>query len=382
MRIGINAKLLSNPGIFGWSRYLANLLAELSRSGGVEMVLYIENSPREDHLKRLLAGTYRLVKAPPMPYWVWEQVWLPRRCARDKIELLHTPFHYGLPWFCPVPRVMTMHDAIKEMLYLPQMSGRRRLSPGNVNVAIHEWIARSRAQQFITVSNYSKRDLVQTLKIPPERIAVIHEAADSRFHAHVSSESRARVSSRYLLPERYIFYVGSWEERKNLPFLIEAFAHAELPDVGLVLAGGPEDRTIPSEWNRVISPLADRVRVIGPVDDDELPALYAEALCFVYPSRYEGFGLQLCEAMATGCPVMAARATSLPEVLGSGGETFQIEDSEELAGLLRRVAGDEQFRLELRRRAKERSAHFSWKKAALETLEVYSNVVRSHLRRQ
>ena len=121
--------------------------------------------------------------------------------------------------------------------------------------------------------------------------------------------------------------------------------------------------------------VGDRVRLVGWVGDDDLPALYAGALCFVYPSEYEGFGLQLCEAMAVGCPVLAAAATSLPEVLGMGGETFDLDSPEMLAGLLQRVISEPDFRADLSRRARLRSADFSWRRTADATAAVYRELV-------
>ena len=121
--------------------------------------------------------------------------------------------------------------------------------------------------------------------------------------------------------------------------------------------------------------VADRLRLLGWITDEELPALYAEALCFVYPSVYEGFGLQLCEAMAVGCPTLASNATSLPEVLGDGGATFDPNDPVTLASLLRRVADEPAYRAELADRAKRRSASFSWRTAAESTAAVYRRVI-------
>jgi glycosyltransferase involved in cell wall biosynthesis len=111
------------------------------------------------------------------------------------------------------------------------------------------------------------------------------------------------------------------------------------------------------------------------VDDTDLPALYAEALCFVYPSEYEGFGLQLCEAIAAGCPVLAARATCLPEVLGDGGETFGLDKSSELEELLVRIVTDAIFRQNLKNRAQERSKSYSWTRTAIDTNNLYSTRV-------
>ena len=169
---------------------------------------------------------------------------------------------------------------------------------------------------------------------------------------------------RFHIDTPYVFYVGGWETRKNLPFLIDAFEAADLPGVALVLAGGRDDER--ERFRR-----HDRVRLLGWVDEDDLRALYAEAVAFVYPSRHEGFGLQVCEAMAMGCPVFAARATSLPEVLGDGGETFTLDGVGELAALLKRVTSDPAFRDDLVAKALRRSAEFSWRKAAAETAAVY-----------
>jgi glycosyltransferase involved in cell wall biosynthesis len=122
--------------------------------------------------------------------------------------------------------------------------------------------------------------------------------------------------------------------------------------------------------------IRDRVRLLDWVDDEDLPALYAEAMCFVYPSAYEGFGLQLCEAMAVGCPVLAARETALPETLGGGGETFELRDPAELSRQLQRCATDGEYRSCLSRRAKERSADFCWRRTAEQTLAVYGPAPR------
>ena len=201
------------------------------------------------------------------------------------------------------------------------------------------------------------------------------EAADPVFSQPVKDVDRVRVTDRHGLARPYVFYVGGWEARKNLPLLLRGFAGASIEGVDLVLAGGREGE------REGLADLADSLgiggalKLLGWVDDVDLPALYAGALCLAYPSEYEGFGLQVCEAFAVGCPVLAARATSLPEVVGSGGETFDLDDPGELASLLRRVATDPEFRGELSRRARARSAEFSWRRTAEATAEVYRELV-------
>ena len=173
-------------------------------------------------------------------------------------------------------------------------------------------------------------------------------------------------------PLLYIFYVGGWEARKNIPFLVRAFAQSHLTDVKLVLAGGKYD-----ERDSLIDlidslQINHQIQLLGWVDEEDLPALYAEAVAFVYPSEYEGFGLQLCEAMAVGCPILAANATCLPEVLADGGKLFSLDKtSTELVDLLKSLDKDRSYRDELGKKAKQRSQKFDWHHTAIETMAIY-----------
>jgi glycosyltransferase involved in cell wall biosynthesis len=370
MKVAFNARLLHSPELRGWNRYTINLLAELPALG-VEPLLYVDRPVHADHLARLPEGSYTVRVSPPMRYFAWEQRWLPRQCRADGADVLHTPLNFGLPWSSPCPRVLTLHDAISHTFENRRVSWRQRLSPGSLRSDFHHWVARTRAHRVITVSEHSKADLIRALGIPAGKIDVTYEAADAHFHAPVPDDLRRRAREAHGLTRPYVFYIGGWEARKNIPFLVRAFAEAKIEGVDLVLAGGRSGEK--AELSRLAETLGvtDRLRLLGWVDDADLPALYAEALAFVYPSAYEGFGLQLCEAMATGCPALASRATSLPEVLGKGGDTFSLESTGELSGLLRRVVNDDDYRRELSRRARARSEEFSWRLTAEETLAVY-----------
>ena len=377
MRVAFNARLLAGSTLRGWNRYTVNLLAELSRRG-IDLFLYSDKKLQEDHLSRLMPGTYRVVESPPMRYVKWEQAWLPRQCAADSIDILHTPINFGLPWRSPCLRVLTLHDAIDMVYYRARTRWWKNLAPGDIKSYVYHRMAAANADRIITVSNHAKTDLVSRLGLAAGKIDVIHEAAEARFSEPVSQQTIEEVRLRYQLPPRYVFYVGGWEIRKNIPFLLNSFAAADLPEVSLVLAGGREAQMQELiELSRTLS-IENRVRLLGWVHDRDLPPLYAGALSFVYPSEYEGFGLQLCEAMATGCPTLAARATSLPEVLGRGGETFTLDSSDELAGLLRRLNFDDGFRLDLSRRALIRSADFSWASTASRTVAVYESMLEQY----
>lgn len=368
MRIGYNARTLTAPGLRGWNRYAINLIEGLTQLG-VEPVLYSDRPIHPEHLARLApAATERV--APAMSYDRWEQFWLPGQCKRDAVSLLHSPFNFGLPWSSHCPRVLTLHDAIDQR-HVPTKA---RLTISRFRDRMRHWIARTRAHRVITVSHHAQGDLVRYLGIAAAKVVVVPEAADRRFHEPMSDANCNEVRAKYNLNAPYFFYVGGWERRKNIPYLLQGFAQAKCEGVELVLAGGKDDQR-----NELLSlahslGIADRLRLLGFVPDADLPAFYAGAVAFVYPSEYEGFGLQLCEAMALGCPVLSSNATSLPEVLGAGGETFTLEDSAALGDLMRRVAGDGGYRNGLVQRARRRSDSYSWNRTARATLDVYRDL--------
>jgi glycosyltransferase involved in cell wall biosynthesis len=373
LRVGINARLLFDPSIRGWNRYTINLLAELPPLG-VELVLYSDRPVHASYLDRLPRGSYTLRVRGGLRLPAWEQRWLPRQCGVDGVDLLHSPYNAGLPWSCPCPRVLTLHDAI-DFVHGRPLSWRARLSRDALQTRLYHWVARTRAERIITVSEHARGDIVSSLGVPARKVSVIYEAADPRFCEPVTAEDRARARSRHGLPGRYVFYVGGWEGRKNIPFLVRGFAAADLEGVSLVLAGGrPEQRASLTALATELG-VGGRLHLLNWVEDEDLPALYAEALAFAYPSEYEGFGLQLCEAMAVGCPTLAARATCLPEVLGDGGATFALGETAELTGLLTCVASDGSFRADLSRRALARSSAFSWRRAAEQTVAVYRDLL-------
>jgi hypothetical protein len=374
LRVGFNARLLHAPDLRGWNRYTVNLLAELP-AAGVEPVLYTDRPIHPAHLDRLPAGSYSVRLGAVRPYAAWEQVWLPRACGRDRVDLLHAPANFGLPWSSPCPRVLTLHDAIAELYLWPRTPLRDRLRPASLRSRLAHWGSRVRADRVITVSEHARGDLVDRLGLPASKVRVTPEAADPAMLRPVTDADRERVKARHGLDRPFVFYVGGWEGRKNLPFLVRGFAAAGLDGLDLVLAGGREDLRAGLAALAETLGVGGRLRLLGWVDDADLPALYSGALCLAYPSEYEGFGLQVCEAIAVGCPVLAARATSLPEVVGDGGETFALDDPGELAALLRRVATDPAFRADLSRRARIRSDDFSWRRTAEATAAVYRELV-------
>lgn len=304
-------------------------------------------------------------------YWRWLSLDLPKLLKRERIELFHTPHHFGLPFNAPCPTVVTIHDAIEMQERKIRFADLKKFR--GLSNKIDHWLTEKVAHQVITVSHYSHDRIIEQRPHLSDRVQVIPNAADPVFSPSFSPLPPEIQEKLEGTP--YFFYVGGFELRKNVPFLLKAFAESNLGSARLVLAGslGSHAPAMHAEIEKL--GLQSRCLMLGRVDDAWLPGLYAGAQAFVYPSLYEGFGLQICEAIAMGCPVLAADATSLPEVLGEGGELFNLSSTQQLSGLLTRISTDASFHEEMKSRAFKRSESFSWRATAIRTAEVYSKIL-------
>jgi glycosyltransferase involved in cell wall biosynthesis len=276
----------------------------------------------------------------------WEQLVLPARATRARAALIFSPANLApLLW----PRnVVLMHDVA--VLREPEAYSRAfRLW--------HRWVGLGgarRALKVLTVSEFSKRELVSLAGVDPERLAVINGGVASRFHPQADHQ---RVAVRLALERPYVLTVGTNDRRKNLGSL-EPTAKA-LGELGieLVWAGGARPQFAHTE-------LVPGLRGLGYVDEADLPGLYAGAAAFVLPSRYEGLGLPCLEAMACGTPVVAADAAALPETCGDAALLVDPDDAEAISDAVLRAVGDEETRTRLRAAGLARAAEWTWERAA------------------
>ncbi len=301
---------------------------------------------------------------------LWQQFHLPLRARRQHVDLLHVT-GFDAPIWRPVPTVLTVHDLIG-MLF-----------PGNLPPIARfywsrwlPWSAR-RASHIIVDSGCTGRDLVRLLRIPEERISVVPLGVDRRFTPQ-PSEAVSAVRTRFELPDRIALYVGTIEPRKGIDTLLAAWATlaASRPGVSLVIAGKPGWYTDRLHVRVRQLGLEKHVHWTGYVPAAVLPALYSAAEVFVFPSRYEGFGLPPLEAMACGTPVVSSSAAALPEVVGDAGLLVPPDDVPALAGALQRVLAEPALRAELRARGLRHASAFTWQRTAAQTRAVYEAVVR------
>jgi glycosyltransferase involved in cell wall biosynthesis len=296
---------------------------------------------------------------------------LSRELRRNPVDLLHV--QYTAPPFAPCPIVTTVHDLAFE--HLPETFNRRSWMQMRLTV---RRTAR-RAAHIITVSDYSRDDIIRTYKIPPERITVTHEAAPSNFAPLKDPAELERIRDRYGISRNYVLSLSSIQPRKNLVRLIDAYTQLRRvnPDdtfPQLVLAG--KRGWLERETLRAAEQSARSKDILftGYVPDHDLTGLYSGALCFVYPSYFEGFGLPLVEAMQCGVPIIAGNLTSVPEVVGDAGLTFDPFNTNELANAIKRLVDDPTLCAALRHKGLERAKTFSWQSTARETLRVYEQV--------
>ena len=375
MRIGLNAHLLSFGSSYrgaGISRYIRGLVAGLPgciAPDEATVFLGDRGIPPELTGNGLAYAFTRLPTVRPQARILWEQSVAPLEVASRRIRVFHSPA-YVAPIALPCRSVVTVHDL--SFILLPQF-----FRPGNrMYLSTMTRLSVQRADRVIADSESTKRDVVRILKVPAERVDVIHLAVEPIFRPLPADDVRDfRQSSG--LPDRYILYVGTLEPRKQLPTLLRAYAlarsgGAELPT--LVVGGG-------KGWGhegifRLVDELGlgDQVLFPGFLPLADLPLWYNGASLFAYPSRYEGFGLPVLEAMSCGTPVVTTAASSLPEVAGDAALLVPPGDVEALARALVSLILDVDRRDDLARRGLARAALFSPDTVIRRTVETYRAV--------
>ena len=363
--MGIDARLAGYaPG--GIAQYTLLLAEALARLGGACYTLLRAARPREPQ-PPVPGARARRVWTPP--HHRLEQWTLPLEVLPLGLDLLHSPDF--IPLFHRRWRsVITIHDLA--FLRFPEtMTAESHRHYGQVARAVRS------AERVIAVSRATRDDLGTLLGVGGERVRVIPHGLDPRMWPRPEDEQR-RARTAYGLDGPYVLWVGTFEPRKNLPLLLEAFRalRARRPALTLALVGrrGWLDAPI---FALLDSPEYSRgVRVLEGVPRADLPALYSGAALLAFPSRYEGFGLPALEAMGCGTPVVAASVSSLPEVVGDAGLLVPPDDAEALEAAMARVLDGPALAAALRARGLERARGFSWERAARATLAVYREAMR------
>ncbi len=373
-----------NVGLGRYCRGLIEAIGRVDRENRYE-ILMPDSSYRFPERPNI---RYRLVRFPLFKRRFWEQV---APLLAGRYDLLHFPYDSAVAWkrgrF-----VVTVHD-VKPLIY---GTDRSRL---NLNQLIEGLLIRDRwtnIDHILTDSQCSKRDIVERLGIPEDRITVVYPGVElGRFQSAdaVQVEVKAEVegkkcgdspSSCSTLTSAstfrpYILCVAGADPTKNVETLVEAFARLPLPlrdSHDLVLVGDFRRR---ADLRELVGRTGIEKQTVftGVVSDGRLIDLYQHASLFVFPSRYEGFGLPVLEAMACGCPIICSNVSSLPEVAGDAALLVDPLDVDKLTSEMVRVLRDLELRSDLRKRGLAQASTFSWDRTARETIAVYRKVVEA-----
>lgn len=368
MHVAIDAHSVGT-GLAGNESYITNLIEALAEIDTTNRyTLYVTKREAVERFANRWPHVKVRVTLPHTPI-VRIPLTLSAELRRNPVDLLHVQF--TAPPLAPCPIVASIHDLSFE--HLPQTF--RRRSRLQLRMTVRR--TARKAAEIITISDYSKRDIVDSYHISPDRITVTPLAAPYHFGPVNSSEALVSVREKYAIGSGdYFLAVGSIQPRKNLVRLIRAYsrlvdARGRKHVPKLVLVGKRAwlfKETLDSVAHHR---LEDSVVFTGHVPEVDLPALYSGALCFVYPSYFEGFGLPPLEAMQCGTPVIAGNRTSLPEVVGEAGLLVDPFDVEALAGAMAKMLDEPDLREGLRVKGLERARLFSWKETARQTLKVY-----------
>lgn len=303
----------------------------------------------------------------PTLWWDWRLPWALRR---DRIDVFHGPNHY-LPKLATTPGIVTIHDLA---YFKMPVHGEQR------DAVLRKLTRKAldRASAVIALSENTRLDLLE-LGVPAAKIHVIYGGGNVTPDEHIQYHRRDEMWRRLNLPARYVLYVGAFQPRKNVPFLLRSFAAWKRQSGAphkLVLAGPKWNAADEIETVIQEAGLSDDVVVTGFVADWELPLLYKGADLFVLPSRYEGFTLVTIEAMAYGVPVVSTDCSSIREGTGDAAILVPVDDVPALTAAIDRAVIDIALRTTMVRHGRERAEMFTWEQCARHTLALYQMLAR------
>lgn len=362
--IGFDARLI---GALGIGRYISGLLPRLAELLG-DRLTAVANRQDAAIVRALIGGSAHLMTVNAQPYRLAEQSILPLALLRADLALVHFP-HYNLPLIKPGHFVVTVHDLFP--FQFPEIhSG---LLPRRVNQMLMRNAIR-RAERVITPSQATANAVKQSFPRSAGRVLAIPEAADDRFTSLRNPEAEVAWQMRLGIRPPYVFYLGQWKAYKNLPILLEAFARVRRthPDSQLVVAG--DDPRHPEVRQRAAALPEGSVVLPGRLPESAVPDLYRGAAVVVLPSRAEGFGLPVIEAMACGVPVICSDLPVLREIADGVASFCDPNDPVAFAQAIGSIL-DAPGNASRRQLGIERARSFTWERAARQTVGAYEEAL-------
>jgi glycosyltransferase involved in cell wall biosynthesis len=373
-KIGIDARKLQDFGIGTYVRNLVRTLAQLPEIGAGEVALRFKLLVRPDDREQLadLPGNFELLVESAPVYSARELVTLSWRLWRQHLDLYHAT-HYVLPAALTPRVVVTIHDII-HLLYPEFLPSRLAFlyARGMIRRSL------TRGNRIIAVSQNTRADLMQQFAVDGRKIEVIYNGVEEVFRRRLPDEEIERWLRRLGISRPYLLFVGNPKPHKNLDTVVQAYARARrlAPfDAPLVCVGSRAGSEFKIRQRAEHLGLGDQVRLLGHVAQEALPAIYQGATLFLYPTLYEGFGLPVVEAMASGVAVITSNTSALQEIAQGYAHLVDPLDIPGMAKAIAQCMTDADHRAALARLGLRRAKDFSWERTARKTLGVYLSVL-------
>ena len=363
-KIAIDAHSLSISGWAGKEHYTSNLISSLAQFDAVNSYTIYTNK----HLDIVLPKNF-IIKAISLPSIFWH-IFTAMHVSLSKIDIFIAPTSFIIPTLLPqkTSSFVVVHDLVA---FLP--IGKNHKKKAIIIEKVFFKLALKKAKKIIAISENTKKDITRILKINKD-INVIYQSCSPRF-SRKSEKIDSIAQEKFNLPHKYLLFVGTIEPRKNLKLLINSFRQLQnendLNDYKLVIVGK-------KGWNSddvfkliIEQGLEGKIEFTGYVEDRYLPSIFRLASCFVFPTKYEGFGIPILEAMSSGTPVITSMSSSTREVAGSAAFYFNLNKDNDLAKAIRVVLLDIKLRNGLIAKGQSQAQSFSPKKVAEEFINLY-----------
>ncbi len=353
---------------YGIGTYIRNLVEQLALLDTLHRFsLFV--APEDEKTESFPKG-WNITPVHYGKYSLSELLFFAGKARAQGVSVFHSP-HYTLPFGLKGKSVVTIHDLIH--LRFPEYFSllQRSYSYGMI------WHALRDARFVITVSEFTKRDILRTFRVHEDKIVVIPLGVSEQFHMKADPSRMEDFKSKFSLAHTYILFVGNTKPHKGLDILLRAFKEVNVlfPDVDLVFAGARSGTDRSVQELAIGLGLSKKVKLLGRISNEDLALAYEGAEMFVLPSRYEGFGLPALEAMASGVPVIVSDKGSLPEVVGDAALICKSENHGMFADAMINLLRDPALRTDMSSKGKKHSKEFLWSVTAQKTLDVYEKAL-------
>lgn len=390
MKIGIEAQRIFRPAKHGMEMVALELIRQIQRLDTVnEYVLFAKDD--RDRQCIIETSNFTTHRIPSFAYADWEQIGLPLALKKVRPDFVHCTANTA-PGICPVPLLLTVHDII----YLENIDfkGSAYQNAGNLYRRLFAPQAIKKARLIITVSHYEKNRIIEKCeyKVPADKIRVIYNGVDGRFHPRYSKEQINRFRQDFNLPEEYILFLGNTAPKKNTLNVIRAYveywaSNKTAPPLVItdyekwrmekVLEQSGILHNLNGKGGMKKSDVINKFIFPGYVSSEKMPLMYNGATLFLYPSLRESFGLPILEAMACGVPVITSNISAMPEIAGDAALLADPFQYKEITESMDRLLSDSDVRQSYIQKGFARAAQFSWENAAKDLISVYHEVLNT-----